>query len=887
MFIHRIALKNFRKFTDKVEVGSIGDGLTVIVGDNEEGKSTLLKAVQTSLFDRAKLTGQGRDQMTPYGAQVNPELEVDFSLDDETYQLRKVFANQQGSALLKCTRGGPWQNDAADEQLQELLKYTPRGRGESSNENRGLAGLLWIEQGRAFTTLDPNRDSKDAISSAIEGEVGHVLGGERGRRLLDAVSNQLERYFTPTGQKKAALKAPASQLDDLCARHDSVCANLKEHEDKVDRLGTSRRTIRDIEEGGVLAMAEAALTQASAQQAQLGALEQSLKEVDNHFKTAQREEERVRSEMEQRARLARQIEQIGLGLASREDDERTLGGDVARLADTLHQRETDRERLRSERNELREVLRSARESLDSAVASERLQELEALIAEADASERKILEFEFELKGHSIDAKVLKELQRLSDAVTIARAALEAVSVQLSFAPDGCKSVKLAGSMVSEESITVSERVTLAFEGFGDVTVAPGAGELTTRRDVFIKAQSALDEEFTAHGVESLGDAQASHDQRSDLANRVRILKEQIERAPRSLADVRREAASLREQIGQLPGHAGKETGAVDARRAHLTAAEENLGRAEKAFAAAELAHAGAMKEWQGLWDELNQLKHDLASERSKRATLEDQLIAKREILSDGDLDRQTDVAEVERANSERRLRELEQELSGINRIAIEGELERARDAVEQTRRIISDTDREILKLEAALGEAGQQGLGEEREELEGLIEVQAAEVARLERDARAYRLLHDTMSAAEVASKRAFLQPIISRMMPYLSLVFPGSDISIDEESFDIRGIRRNDNEESFEQLSLGTREQLAVLARLAFAELLLEKGQPVALILDDPLVNSDDGRFRGMELALRRAAKKVQIIILTCHQGRYMTIGAPMIHLSECRVEG
>ncbi|MCY4055628.1 MAG: hypothetical protein OXF67_07120 [Cyanobacteria bacterium MAG CAR4_bin_6] len=75
------------------------------------------------------------------------------------------------------------------------------------------------------------------------------------------------------------------------------------------------------------------------------------------------------------------------------------------------------------------------------------------------------------------------------------------------------------------------------------------------------------------------------------------------------------------------------------------------------------------------------------------------------------------------------------------------------------------------------------------------------------------------------------------------------------------------------------------MLTRLALADLLREKIRPVVLILDDPLVNSDDERFRRMEWALRRAAdSSLQIIILTCHEERYETLGAKIIRLSDYR---
>ena len=65
--------------------------------------------------------------------------------------------------------------------------------------------------------------------------------------------------------------------------------------------------------------------------------------------------------------------------------------------------------------------------------------------------------------------------------------------------------------------------------------------------------------------------------------------------------------------------------------------------------------------------------------------------------------------------------------------------------------------------------------------------------------------------------------------------------------------------------LSKGTQEQLAVLTRLAFADMLLEQGAPVSLILDDPLVYSDDDRLDIMIEILMEAASRMQVILLTC----------------------
>ena len=149
MLIRRIAVRNFRKHLAGVAIDGLEPGLTVIVGDNEEGKSTLLKALQAALFDRYNLSGKAMDDMLPFGSKVRPEIDVDFEIGRTRYRLKKGF-HQSPSARLESD-DGHWQNDSAEERLRELLGFSPPGKGAAKEEHRGLSGLLWVEQGRVFS----------------------------------------------------------------------------------------------------------------------------------------------------------------------------------------------------------------------------------------------------------------------------------------------------------------------------------------------------------------------------------------------------------------------------------------------------------------------------------------------------------------------------------------------------------------------------------------------------------------------------------------------------------------------------------------------------------------------------------------------------------------
>ena len=75
------------------------------------------------------------------------------------------------------------------------------------------------------------------------------------------------------------------------------------------------------------------------------------------------------------------------------------------------------------------------------------------------------------------------------------------------------------------------------------------------------------------------------------------------------------------------------------------------------------------------------------------------------------------------------------------------------------------------------------------------------------------------------------------------------------------------------DQLSTGIQEQIAVLIRLAFAELLTEQNIPATVVLDDALVYSDDQRMQSMFDILNAVSNNVQIIIFTCRENLFQQL--------------
>lgn len=87
-----------------------------------------------------------------------------------------------------------------------------------------------------------------------------------------------------------------------------------------------------------------------------------------------------------------------------------------------------------------------------------------------------------------------------------------------------------------------------------------------------------------------------------------------------------------------------------------------------------------------------------------------------------------------------------------------------------------------------------------------------------------------------------------------------------------------------FETLSFGAREQMGVISRLAYADLLKAAGRPTLIILDDALVHSDEQRLTQMKRVLFDAAQRHQVLLFTCHPALWRDMGVPLRSLEAER---
>src|SRR3990167_1445860 len=139
MRIHSVQLTNFRKFVGSHTVDGIGDGLNVLVGRNELGKSTLLHAINGVIFEKARSLSQHVKSFRHHVNGTVPEVKLAFEVEGKNWTIQKRFAGQAGKAVLTCSDSRVFEDEAAESELQHLLGFTGgRGGGEP-----GIWGTLW------------------------------------------------------------------------------------------------------------------------------------------------------------------------------------------------------------------------------------------------------------------------------------------------------------------------------------------------------------------------------------------------------------------------------------------------------------------------------------------------------------------------------------------------------------------------------------------------------------------------------------------------------------------------------------------------------------------------------------------------------------------------
>ena len=311
---------------------------------------------------------------------------------------------------------------------------------------------------------------------------------------------------------------------------------------------------------------------------------------------------------------------------------------------------------------------------------------------------------------------------------------------------------------------------------------------------------------------------------------------------------------------------------IDGLAAQLGPARRELDQATAARHETSAAHGQAVDRCAQAKRRLEQLRAELAEVES--ALPEPNLVAR------------STVRHAEVARAEAHLRQLQEQAPDQSLEAVEQRIAELRQAMDDRAAALRERELTIERLRARIQALAGGGLEERLAVARRRFDELERECAKYRGEVEALDLLLRVLRDAERAAKERYVGPLVRRIRPYLDALFPDAELEVDA-TFRITTIARQCGAEPFERLSDGTREQIAVLARLAFAELLADQGRPAVVVLDDALAFSDDQRIEQMFDILVHAAAKLQIILLTCRERVFARLPARRLRLEQVESAG
>ena len=878
MRIHRIRLKNFCGVVES-EARFAPQGITIVEGPNEVGKSTLFQALDMLLDYRDDSKSEVVRAAKPVNRDVGAEVEADLEIGNYNLTYFKRFHRDRETRLtIRTPTPESITGREAHDRVQQVL---------DGSLDAALWKALRIVQGERVGL--PDLKGQPALAQALDHAAGEVRAGDREEALADAARAEYLRYWTDKGNEK---EVPLGKARAAAIRANGTAQDLRQKlaslQDDITRHARLDREVADARVS--LGQLEGSVAKSEKAWDEISKLREVLERLRADHQTALAEARAANSVEEERQRLEQSASEAAArtkALTAKQEGsqpalERAMHGfDSAREA-------RDEARKAAEMTEREEALR--RKDRDFRHDGLELARLEERLARIRAAEKGAAEANEILARLLITEKLRVTIRNADIEVKKARARLEASSPQLHVKAlseiqvvlDGVP-MKLASG--EERSLPLPEGVTVQLADAVEVQVSPGTSDKTLRekRDAVEKELSSACEQA---GVGSPEEAESAWVTRQEaervVTQRDHIVKDDLRDLSREDLETRIGSTRSRVELyrDQRPAQPPLPPDLDEAKRllAHAEqVAEDAKARhrtADDVFEAARQVH-DQLREGSAIDAALLKQAHEDLGRISVRLTEE------REQSSDEALVKRREAAEKTEHEKKEALSSGEYRLAVADPKGTEECLNTAREARKKAGTRREDLERELVQLRVRLETLGEQGLAESLAEAERACFEAEDELARLLRQAAAAKLLHETFASERDTARRAYVAPLREGVKRLGRYIFgPTFGVDVDDElriaNRTLEGITV-----PFESLSTGAREQIGVLVRLA-AALVVAKDGGAPLVLDDALGSTDPERLEAVGTVLSLAGRECQVIVLTCSPERYVHVAAA----SRVRVE-
>ena len=870
MRLHRVRLRNYRGVIDST-VEFATDGVTIIEGDNEVGKTCIPQALDLifTALDSSK-SKQVRD-VKPVHRDEGPEVEIEATSGAYRFVYSKRWIRQPHTTLgISVPRHEQLTGREAHERVEQILT-------ETLDEN--LWRALRIEQGAEVALPQFNmRSLGRALDVAAGG--GHGSGGDEDD-LWGRIGIERGRYWTATGRVSAARQASADEVEqaestlrEFEARLETIEADVAEVERLVVDEARLVVTLDDCERR------ESELRE---QWDSTERLRERMESLDSDHRAAVAERDRVEGDHRRREGLQKEQAERTYELANLEAAVEQAAPVLAAVVRRSEEAAAALEEARAARRTAEEQQRVAAADRDH---EQRLIDVALFKARSDrvlAAQETLSAAEAHLESARVDDDLVDRIEEAHLAVvraetTAERAAAVVEVIALSDMTVQFDGVEAAlGAGVGIERV-VGDKSVLVVPDVVEVRVRAGSDAKGLAADL-AEARQELDRLCALGGVGDLAAArQAAEDRRAteqDRRQATTIIEE-------NLKDLTAEAlrGKIRGLSRGIEAYAAERPdepplpGTVRAAKRVAEEAERIVAECREQQDTCDTAASDAVEARREVEIKEADLKGQIQNARTAVQDAERRLAAARQERSDADVTGALAEAQQKAEAARGALEQAKEELQIADLDSLEVLLHNARAAAgradDKTR---SNRERQ-RELRISLELQGEEGLDAGRAEAESRYHHLQRSHERTESRAQAAQLLYETFAVHRAESRRRYRAPFEDRIEQFGRIVF-GSTFKVELDD-DLRVARRTLDGVTLDvdQLSVGAREQLGVLARLACAVIVSPDGGGAPVVLDDALGWSDPTRLARMGAAIATAGRECQVIVLTCTPGRYAHVG-------------
>lgn len=222
MLLEEINLRHFRRFREASF--TLGEGINVVKGPNESGKSTLLQAVLAALFWRADSTRREIRESLTWGEEDGMRVEIRGKADGNPFHLVKDFSARRATLT--------WGEDSTSDPVR-IQEHLRRWLGVGSEAAfRATAG---IRQDEVALIAEGKRELGESLQVTVAGSEGGK-GALKAREALEKELGDLLRGMRGTAKNPGPLARVEERIFNLRQRREELTRAMEERDEARRRL---------------------------------------------------------------------------------------------------------------------------------------------------------------------------------------------------------------------------------------------------------------------------------------------------------------------------------------------------------------------------------------------------------------------------------------------------------------------------------------------------------------------------------------------------------------------------------------------------------------------------------------------------------------------------